>query len=175
MGRLANVLDLLYPAEELEGAACRGLPAHQADLFHGSPRQQRLAIEAYCETCPVLLECRGVAKKLGKDGTRGAVWGGQTPADRSAPPSHASAGQSTRKGGYSSSTYRPGGTSQYRGVSWSSRDSAWHAYLRTGKSTKFLGAFPATPEGERQAAKVWDKAALEYRGPGTYLNFPEEV
>lgn len=61
----------------------------------------------------------------------------------------------------------------YRGVNWAKRDGRWVVRLRVDGKLKFIGSFPGTPEGEIDAAKLWDQAVTRYRGTGTYRNFPE--
>lgn len=59
-----------------------------------------------------------------------------------------------------------GGASQYKGVSWDAETNKWLAVFR-GKKVGRYG-------DERDAARAFDDAALEYWGPnsGVYLNFP---
>jgi len=47
----------------------------------------------------------------------------------------------------------------------------WHARIRHNKTSIYLGYFP-TPE---EAARAYDRKALELRGEYARLNFPDEV
>jgi hypothetical protein len=62
-------------------------------------------------------------------------------------------------------------TSGYRGVCWNCGRGMWQATIRVLEKREFLGYFPV-PE---DAARVWDKAAIKYRGEFARLNFPDEA
>jgi hypothetical protein len=62
-----------------------------------------------------------------------------------------------------------GSTSIYKGVS--RKRNKWKAQIAINKETRFLGHF-INPE---DAAKAYDKAALEYFGEYAWLNFPGEL
>lgn len=63
-----------------------------------------------------------------------------------------------------------GGTSQYRGVSWYKRSSKWRADINIDGKLKYLGSFV----NEQDAARAYDKAALEKYGPEFYTpNLPD--
>lgn len=73
--------------------------------------------------------------------------------------------------------------SPYRGVQWvagyrsgvTNRTARWRAVLpRKGSRFKYLGVFPATPEGEVEAARTHDAAYFAATGLTDKLNFPEE-
>jgi len=63
-----------------------------------------------------------------------------------------------------------GRTSQYKGVSWHKRDQKWMAQIKINGKKKYLGYFTI----EEDAAKAYDKAALEHFGEYANLNFPIE-
>ncbi len=63
------------------------------------------------------------------------------------------------------------GTSKYKGVSWCVQPrciSKWYATIRLNGKDKFLGKFLV----EEDAARAYDKAALEIFGEFARLNFP---
>lgn len=62
-----------------------------------------------------------------------------------------------------------GGTSKYKGIYWEKRRGKWRAEIKTGESRKYLGSFLS----EIDAAKEYDKAAIELYGEFAYLNFPK--
>lgn len=59
-----------------------------------------------------------------------------------------------------------GKPSRYKGV-YALKNDRWCAAIRTGNRYHYLGTF----DNEDQAARAFDAAALEHRGPGTFLNF----
>ncbi len=61
-----------------------------------------------------------------------------------------------------------GGTSQYKGVSWSKSHKKYAATIRCNKQRFHLGWF----DDEVEAAKAYDKKAKELFGEFAYLNFP---
>lgn len=63
-------------------------------------------------------------------------------------------------------------TSKYRGVSWFKRDSCWRAWMYDSRKKQqlHLGYF----HNEIDAAKAYDKKALEINGEFAHLNFPED-
>lgn len=63
------------------------------------------------------------------------------------------------------------GSSKYKGVTWSKRDSVWVSRITVGGKIKFTGNY----KNEEDAAKAYDKAAIEYFGEFARLNFPQEV
>ena len=76
-----------------------------------------------------------------------------------------------------SNTVKWGGKSQYRGVCWIPRDNKWlaqiHRLKRAGRpaneSPRQIGLFTS----EEDAARAYDKAALELHGAEAHLNFPQ--
>lgn len=64
------------------------------------------------------------------------------------------------------------GTSAFRGVSWHTRSGRWRVVLRAGGKLHYIGAWEGTPEGELQAARAYDAAALRLVGSDARLNFP---
>lgn len=70
-----------------------------------------------------------------------------------------------------------GGSSKYKGVYWHKDTQKYVAYSRFKNKRKGLGSFPNTPEGEKEAALAYDKAAEEKWGKGVKHNqywFPED-
>lgn len=62
------------------------------------------------------------------------------------------------------------GTSGYRGVTWKAREKRWIAQIRCHRRLVYLGFF----HSEIEAAKAYDRAALQLRGEFALLNFPEK-
>lgn len=65
-------------------------------------------------------------------------------------------------------------TSGYMGVSYNKRlgrRKRWEAYIKLNKKRRFLGIFLTLEE----AARAYDKVALELHGEFATLNFPNEV
>lgn len=63
------------------------------------------------------------------------------------------------------------GSSKYKGVYWDKRYRKWCATICFEGRNYYLGSF----DDEIEAAKAYDKKALELFGEFAYLNFPEEV
>lgn len=61
----------------------------------------------------------------------------------------------------------PNASSQYRGVSFNSHSQKWKAVITVGRKQYFLGYYG----NEVEAARAYDKAALELRGPEAPTNF----
>lgn len=68
------------------------------------------------------------------------------------------------------STSRKNSSSKYLGVAYNKRDNKWQANIRINKKLLFLGYFPFTNEGEINAAKTYNKAAIKYFGEFANLN-----
>ena len=64
---------------------------------------------------------------------------------------------------------RPGGSSQYKGVSWEPRTRMWVAQIAVNGRKTQLGRFFS----EVNAAKAYDEAARQYFGEFAVLNFSE--
>lgn len=62
-------------------------------------------------------------------------------------------------------------TSSYVGVSWSCRYQCWRAEIRINYELIWLGHF----DSEEDAARVWNAAALRYRGSKARLNMLPET
>lgn len=62
-------------------------------------------------------------------------------------------------------------TSEYLGVHWNSRRSKWIATIVKDKKSNWLGQF----NSEEEAAKAYDRKALELHGDKAILNFPNEI
>ncbi len=58
--------------------------------------------------------------------------------------------------------------SKYKGVGWRKSSGKWQVRIRLNKKLMFLGLF----NNEIEAARVYDKNALELFGEFAYLNFP---
>lgn len=61
-----------------------------------------------------------------------------------------------------------GGHSNYKGVTWFKPANLWMAQIRVQGEHKYLGYF----KEEEEAARAYDKAALEHFGEFARLNFP---
>ena len=68
------------------------------------------------------------------------------------------------------SAKRKNSTSKYKGVSWSSREKKWKAQIQENKRKRPLGTYVS----EEQAARVYDKAALQLHGEFAKINFNKE-
>lgn len=60
-------------------------------------------------------------------------------------------------------------TSRYKGVSLRRTSGRWYAYINGGGKARYLGSFV----DETDAARAYDRAALEEYGEFALLNFPE--
>ena len=65
-----------------------------------------------------------------------------------------------------------GGTSRFRGVSRHKRSGRWQVVLRAAGTLHYVGQWDGTPEGEVEAARAYDAAALRLVGKEARLNFP---
>lgn len=63
-----------------------------------------------------------------------------------------------------------GRTSKFKGVHFEASRRKFKAVISKDRNFHFLGRF----ENEAEAARAYDKAALEIHGEFAYLNFPEE-
>jgi hypothetical protein len=62
-------------------------------------------------------------------------------------------------------------SSRYRGVSWNSVCQCWVAKIMHGGKRLYLGRWRGS-DGEERAARAFDDAARQIRGPHTPVNFP---
>ncbi len=60
---------------------------------------------------------------------------------------------------------------KYIGICWHSRRFKWSAYISVNEEKKHLGYF----EYAEDAARAYDKAAKQYRGVDTKVNFPDTL
>jgi hypothetical protein len=67
-------------------------------------------------------------------------------------------------------------SSQFRGVYRKSRSGKWCANIQHNQQSTHVGTFPGTPEGEIEAARAYDRKALELftHVTSVSLNFPIE-
>jgi hypothetical protein len=63
-----------------------------------------------------------------------------------------------------------GASSQYKGVSWIKARKKWVVQIKKDRKLFNLGFF----DDEKQAARTYDAAALEFFGEFAYLNFPRQ-
>lgn len=77
----------------------------------------------------------------------------------------------TRSENEANKRMRVDNTSGYRGVHYSKRAMCWIATIGTPPQRKLLGQF-TSPE---DAARAYDKAAIELWGDFAYFNLPDEV
>lgn len=61
-----------------------------------------------------------------------------------------------------------GGSSRFKGVSWSKRDKIWYANICVNYRTIYLGTY----RNEEDAARAYDAAAKKYFGAFARPNFP---
>lgn len=66
---------------------------------------------------------------------------------------------------------RMGTTSRYKGVSWTTRRQKWCAQIEVDKRNRHIGYFLS----EEEAARAYDRVALEVFGEYAYLNFPDHA
>lgn len=80
----------------------------------------------------------------------------------------------THSQNHGNSSFKPGTTSQFRGVAWHRAAGKWRARIADGKYkdgrplNKHLGLFTS----ESDAARAYDAAARIYFGEFAFLNFP---
>ena len=77
----------------------------------------------------------------------------------------------TRKQNRWNSTASLSSTSSFKGVSWSSQFSNWHAQIGIDREVHHLGFF----DDEIQAARAFDEFSFALHGDFAYLNFPDEL
>jgi hypothetical protein len=65
---------------------------------------------------------------------------------------------------------RKGTTSQFKGVYWLEAKGLWTVRIGVDGERRFLGNFQGTPEGEREAARAYNAAAIEAFGEFAHLN-----
>ena len=70
---------------------------------------------------------------------------------------------------YNSRPY--GKTSRFKGVCWDKAGRRWVVYIRHNGRSRFVGQFT----DEVEAARAYDRAAVELFGEYAYLNFPAEA
>lgn len=63
------------------------------------------------------------------------------------------------------------GKSKYKGISWHKRMKRWTAHINKSDGLCYLGAFII----EEEAAKAYDRAAIETYGEFARLNFPQDT
>ena len=76
----------------------------------------------------------------------------------------------TRSQNSMNASIQSGTSSQYKGVTWDKRVNKWQAYITLNREFKYLGLFTI----EKEAARAYDRAALEHFGIYANLNFPIE-
>lgn len=76
----------------------------------------------------------------------------------------------TRQQNYCNRAKSPGRTSIYKGVSYHKMSGKYIASIRSCGERRYLGIY----DSEVEAARAYDRAAVELHGEFAWLNFPEE-
>lgn len=63
-------------------------------------------------------------------------------------------------------------TSGFKGVFWHKQNQMWRVRIHVDGKIVSRGLFPGTDAGKEQAARAYDKAAMELHGEFACLNFP---
>ena len=66
------------------------------------------------------------------------------------------------------------GSSRFKGVCHDKSSDKWYVQIKHNGRNVHLGYFPPTPEGEIDAAKVYDRKAVELFGEFAKPNFPHQ-
>jgi hypothetical protein len=76
----------------------------------------------------------------------------------------------TRQEQEANKSKKPNTSSQYKGVSWSKKESKWEAYIKRDRKQMHLGYF----KSEEEAGSTYNKKAIDYFGEFAKLNVIED-
>lgn len=155
----------MRPKDWAGRAACRD---EDIELFFAMDAKTIKLAKQVCARCPVRESCREAAMDP-RDPSYDAGWavrGGMTVKERRAE-------ARAQRLNIRVVLDLKGHPSRYLGVVWEPAKRVWRAELVRDGRLIFLGSFPDTREGERQAALAHDRAARHYDHDYAMINFLE--